>query len=171
MARRAYTVNFKWNATVWVVTSAFILFFAVLAGTMLFYWFRGHSAMSLAAFFVIAIIGAALIFASEGYSPQYLEIGDESLVVVRRYADVEIRRSEIVSLERVAGSEIRLAVCAGGSSGLFGFFGHYHAKGIGGFEMYATRFDDLFLITTVRNKYVVSCAEPDRLAHYLDSRP
>jgi len=168
MERRAYTVNFKWNAAVWVVTSAFILFFAVLAGTMLFYSFREHSATALVAFFVIAIIGGASIFASEGYSPQCLEIGDDGIVIVRRYADVGIRRSEIVSVERIDGRKIRLAVCIGGSSGLFGFFGHYHAKGIGGFEMYATRFDDLFLITTIRNKYVVGCAEPERLANYLD---
>ncbi len=168
MTRRAYTVNFKWNATVWIVTSSFILFFAVLAGTMLIYSFREHSATALVAFFVIAAIGAASILASEGYSPQYLEISDEGIVVVRRYADVDIDRSEIVSVERVAGSKIRRAICTGGSSGLFGFFGSYHARGIGGFEMYATRFDNLFLITTCRNKYVVSCAEPERLAHYLD---
>ncbi len=170
MVRSAYTVNFKWNATVWIVTSAFISFFAVSAGTMLFYAFRDHSATSIVAFFVIAIIGAASIFVSEGYSPQCLEIGDDCLVVVRRYADVGIRRSEIVSVERVAGSKIRLAVCTGGSSGLFGFFGSYYAKGIGGFEMYATRFDDLFLITTASRKYVIGCAEPERLAHYLDAR-
>lgn len=170
MVRSAYTVNFKWNAAVWIVTSVFISFFTVSAGAMLFYSFRDHSATSLIAFFVIVIIGAALIFVSEGYSPQCLEIGDENLVVVRRYADVEIRRSEIVSVERVAGSKIRLAVCTGGSSGLFGFFGSYYAKEIGGFEMYATRFDDLFLITTVRRKYVIGCTEPERMAHYLEAR-
>lgn len=170
MVRGAYTVNFKWNAPVWIVTSAFILFFAVSAGTMLFYSFRDRSAIYLIAFFVIAVIGVASIFVSEGYSPQCLEIGDENLVVVRRYADVEIRRSEIVSVERVAGRKLRWAVCTGGSSGLFGFFGSYYAKGIGGFELYATRFDDLFLVTTARRKYVIGCAEPERLAHYLDAR-
>ena len=170
MERNAYTVNFKWNATVWIVTSALILFFTVMAGAMLFYAIRDHDVTALVGLFAVSIIGSGVIFVSEGYSPQCLEIGDESLVVVRRYSDIVIRRSEIVSVEPVAGGKIRLAVCMGGSCGLFGFFGRYHAKGIGGFDMYATRYDNLFLITTLRNKYVVSCAEPERLAHYSDIR-
>lgn len=121
-------------------------------------------------FFVISIVGLAAIFVSEGYSPQCLEIGDDSIVVLRRYADVVIRRSEIVGIEPVPARKIRSAVCIGGSCGLFGFFGRYYAKGIGGFDMYATQFDNLFLVTTVRRRYVVGCAEPERLAHYLDAR-
>ncbi len=170
MARSAYTVNFKWNAAVWMVTSASMLFFAVSAGAMLFYAFRDYDAAALVGFFVISIVGLAAIFVSEGYSPQCLEIGDDSIVVLRRYADVVIRRSEIVGIEPVPARKIRSALCVGGSCGLFGFFGRYYAKGIGGFDMYATQFDNLFLVTTVRRRYVVGCAEPERLAHYLDAR-
>ncbi len=170
MVRSAYTVIFKWNAAVWMVTSALILFFAVSAGIMLFYAFRDHDAAALVGFFVISIIGLATIFISEGYSPQCLEIGDESIVVLRRYADVVIRRSEIVSIEPVPARKIRSAICVGGSCGLFGFFGRYYAKGIGEFDMYATQFDNLFLVTTVCRRYVVGCTEPERLAHYFDAR-
>lgn len=170
MARSAYTVNFKWNAAVWMVTSASMSFFAVSAGIMLFYAFRDYDAAALVGFFVISIVGLAAIFVSEGYSPQCLEIGDDCIVVLRRYADVVIRRSEIVGIEPVPARKIRSALCVGGSCGLFGFFGRYYAKGIGGFDMYATQFDNLFLVTTVRRRYVVGCAEPERLAHYLDAR-
>lgn len=170
MVRSAYTVIFKWNAAVWMVTSALILFFAVSAGLMLFYALHDHDAAALVGFFVISIIGLAMIFISEGYSPQCLEIGDESIVVLRRYADVVIRRSEIVSIEPVPARKIRSAICVGGSCGLFGFFGRYYVKGIGGFDMYATQFDNLFLVTTVRRRYVVGCTEPERLAHYFDAR-
>ena len=170
MARSAYTVNFKWNAAVWTVTSASMLFFAVSAGVMLFYAFRDYDAAALVGFFVISIVGLAAIFVSEGYSPQCLEIGDDSIVVLRRYADVVIRRSEIVGIEPVPARKIRSTLCVGGSCGLFGFFGRYYVKGIGGFDMYATQFDNLFLVTTVRRRYVVGCAEPERLAHYLDVR-
>lgn len=170
MERSAYTVIFKWNAAVWMITSALILFFSVSAGLMLFYALHDHDAAALVGFFVISIIGLAAIFVSEGYSPQCLEIGDESIVVLRRYADVVIRRSEIVSIESVPARKIRSSICVGGSCGLFGFFGRYYAKGIGEFDMYATQFDNLFLVTTVCRKYVVGCAEPERLAHYLDAR-
>lgn len=170
MERSAYTVIFKWNAAVWMVTSALILFFSVSAGLMLFYALHDHDAAALVGFFVISIIGLAAIFVSEGYSPQCLEIGDESIVVLRRYADVVIRRSEIVSIESVPARKIRSAICIGGSCALFGFFGRYYAKGIGEFDIYATQFDNLFLVTTVCRKYVVGCAEPERLAHYLDAR-
>lgn len=170
MERSAYTVIFKWNAAVWMVTSALILFFSVSAGLMLFYALHDHDAAALVGFFVISIIGLAAIFVSEGYSPQCLEIGDESIVVLRRYADVVIRRSDFVSIESVPARKIRSAICIGGSCGLFGFFGRYYAKGIGEFDMYATQFDNLFLVTTVCRKYVVGCAEPERLAHYLDAR-
>lgn len=170
MVRSAYTVNFKWNAAVWMVTSASMSFFAVSAGIMLFYAFRDYDAAALVGFFLISIVGLAAIFVSEGYSPQCLEIGDDSIVVLRRYADVVIRRSEIVGIEPVPARKIRSAVCIGGSCGLFGFFGRYYAKGIGRFDMYATQFDNLFLVTTVRRRYVVGCAEPERLAHYLDAR-
>lgn len=170
MVRSAYTVIFKWNAAVWTVTSASMSFFAMSAGAMLFYAFREQDAAALVEFFVISIVGLAAIFVSEGYSPQCLEIGDDSIVVLRRYADVVIRRSEIVGIEPVPARKIRSALCVGGSCGLFGFFGRYYAKGIGGFDMYATQFDNLFLVTTVRRRYVVGCAEPERLAHYLDVR-
>lgn len=170
MERSAYTVIFKWNAAVWMVTSALILFFSVSAGLMLFYALHDLDAAALVGFFVISIIGLAAIFVSEGYSPQCLEIGDESIVVLRRYADVVIRRGEIVSIESVPARKIRSAICIGGSCGLFGFFGRYYAKGIGEFDMYATQFDNLFLVTTVCRKYVVGCAEPERMAHYLDAR-
>ncbi len=170
MVRSAYTVIFKWNAAVWTVTSASMSFFAMSAGIMLFYAFRDYDAAALVGFFLISIVGLAAIFVSEGYSPQCLEIGDDSIVVLRRYADVVIRRSEIVGIEPVPARKIRSALCVGGSCGLFGFFGRYYAKGIGGFDMYATQFDNLFLVTTVRRRYVVGCAEPERLAHYLDAR-
>lgn len=170
MVRSAYTVIFKWNAAVWTVTSALMSFFAMSAGIMLFYAFRDYDAAALVGFFLISIVGLAAIFVSEGYSPQCLEIGDDSIVVLRRYADVVIRRSEIVGIEPVPARKIRSALCVGGSCGLFGFFGRYYAKGIGGFDMYATQFDNLFLVTTVRRRYVVGCAEPERLAHYLDAR-
>ncbi len=170
MGRSAYTVNFKWNSTVWIVTSALILFFAVSAGTMMFYAFKDHDVTALIGFFVIAIIGLAVIFVSEGYSPQYLEIDDDGIVILRRYADVEIRRNQIISIEQVADRKIRRAVCIGGSCGLFGFYGKYYAKNIGEFRLYATRFDNLFMVTTAGHKYVVGCSEPERLARYLDIR-
>lgn len=170
MVRSAYTVIFKWNAAVWMVTSALMLFLAVSAGIMLFYAFRDHDAAALVEFLVISIIGLSAIFVSEGYSPQCLEIGDESIVVLRRYADVVIRRSEIVNVESFPSRKIRSVICIGGSCGFFGFFGRYYAKGIGRFDMYATQFDNLFLVTTVRRRYVVGCAEPERLIHFLDAR-
>ncbi|MGN0007345.1 MAG: PH domain-containing protein [Alistipes sp.] len=148
---------------VWAVTSAcialcciaFVASFCLIAG---FGNLLGGIGLLAAAFLLLASVVVA-----EGYSPQCLEVGDEGIVILRRYASVEIPRSEIVSVKRISASALPYRSRFGAGFGLFGFCGRCRSHRIGSFRLYATEFRNLLVIDTTGGKFVVSCSEPEYL--------
>ena len=109
-----------------------------------------------------------MILACEGYAPQRLEIWESQIVVLRRYKSIVITRDEIKSVERLPANALRGAIRTAGVGGLFGYYGSYYSRSIGPFKLYATSFDNLFLIRKWDGKSIVlSCAEPDKMDIYL----
>ena len=103
----------------------------------------------------------------EGYAPQRLEIGRDHITILRRYKSVTIYSNEVQSVERLPDNAMRWAIRTGGVGGLFGFYGNYRTPAIGSFVLYATSFDNLFLITLLNGKkIVISCAEPEKMSHF-----
>lgn len=166
--KRFYTVPFTWNKMLWVMT---FLVFILWAGYSLWnLWVIFHSddnTGALIALLVFNITMLPVVIICEGLAPQRLEIGEKRLVILRRYKSITIYADEVKSVEQLPQNAMRGAVRTAGVGGLFGYFGSYYKSGIGAFKLYATSFDNLFLITLVNNKkIVISCSEPDKMAYF-----
>ena len=164
-----YTVPFVWDKRLWVMTFVvFILWICV--SVFLFYniFTQENSTESLISLLLFNAIMLPTILACEGYAPQRLEVGEDKIVVLRRYKSVVITREEIKSVERLPANAMRGAIRTAGVGGLFGYYGSYYSRSIGSFKLYATSFDNLYLIRKWDGKcIVISCAEPDKMEIYL----
>ena len=161
--RNAYTIIFRWNTAVWAITLGSIALgvaLFVVAGRCLF---ALHEVAIGIGLLIVSVMLFAVIVVAEGYAPQRLEVGDDGIVILRRYRSVKIPRNRIVSVERVPAKSVMQSFRLGGSGGLFGFFGLRYSRGIGRFNLYATEFRNLVMIRTAHKTFVVSCAEPEHL--------
>jgi hypothetical protein len=105
----------------------------------------------------------------EGLAPQRLEVGENQIVILRRYKSVVINRDDIKNVEPLPHNTMHGAIRTCGVGGLFGFFGQFYIRSIGSFLLYATSLDNLFLIRKWDGKsIVISCAEPDKMKGYLN---
>ena len=163
--KQFYTVPFVWNKTLWVMTFATFALWIGLSGWFLYHIFVDELATAaLIELIALNIIFLPMILVCEGLAPQRLEIGDDKIVVLRRYRSVVLHREEIKSIEYVSKLSFRGAIRTFGVGGLFGYYGRYYAPALGSFTLYATNFDNLFLIRLVNGKkIVISCSEPEKM--------
>lgn len=163
MVHNAYTMPFRWNLTVWAITLGCTALCVAAFGAMIYCATVVHRIdYAVAGFVVFALLLAAIVLA-EGYAPQRLEVGDDGMVILRRYRSIEIPRSEIVGIEPVATKYVLQSFRLGGSGGLFGFFGRHYSPRLGGFDLYATEFRNMMIIRTARKTFIVGCTEPRAL--------
>ena len=163
-----YTVPFVWNKTLWVMTFVVFIFWVGYSAWNLWTIFTTENdAAAVVALIVFNITMLPVVLICEGLAPQRLEIGEKQLVILRRYKSVVIYADEVKSVEPLPKNVLRGAVRTCGVGGLFGYFGSYYKSGIGSFKLYATSFDNLFLIKLVNNKsIVISCSEPEKMSHF-----
>lgn len=163
-----YTVPFVWNKTLWVMTFVVFIFWVGYSAWNLWTIFTTENdAAAVVALILFNITMLPTVLICEGLAPQRLEIGEKQLVILRRYKSVVIYADEVKSVEPLPKNALRGAVRTCGVGGLFGYFGSYYKSGIGSFKLYATSFDNLFLIKLVNNKsIVISCSEPDKMNHF-----
>ena len=168
-SKRFYTIPFVWSKTVWVMTFAiFGLWIGGSAFLLYKFFVEGDGTAPLVELVVLNAVMLPTILLSEGYAPQRLEVGEDRIVILRRYKSVVILREEVKSVERLPDNALRFALRTGGVGGLFGYFGSYHSGSIGAFSLYATSKKNLFLIRKWSGENVViSCAEPDKMDIFL----
>ena len=167
--KQFYTIPFVWDKTLWVMTFACFALWIGLSGWFVFQIFTtDNDSTMLASLLVLNAIFLPTILACEGLAPQRLEVGEEQIVVLRRYKSVVINRDEIKSVQPLSKSDFRGVIRTCGVGGLFGYFGHYYSNKLGSFRLFATSFQNLFLSKLCSGKSVViSCAEPDKMEGYL----
>lgn len=163
-----HTVPFVWSRKVWFLTS---LFFVLWVATSCWFVWQMRTAEditpSLVALVLTNLVFLPTMLLCEGYAPQRLEIGASKLVILRRYDSITITTAQIRSIERLPDNALRFAVRTFGCGGLFGFFGKFYTRKIGSFSLYATRSENLYLITLLDGKkIVISCAEPELLDEF-----
>lgn len=165
-----YTVPFVWDKTLWVMTFACFALWIGLSGWFLFQIFttEGNDAALLGSLILVNAIFLPTILACEGLAPQRLEIGADAIVILRRYKSIVLERENIKSIEPLTKGDMRGAIRTCGVGGLFGYFGHYYSNKLGSFKLFATSFDNLYLIKLWSGKTIVlSCAEPDKMDKFL----
>ena len=165
-----YTVPFIWDKTLWVMTFACFALWIGLSGWFLFQILttEGNDAALLGSLILVNVIFLPTILACEGLAPQRLEIGADAIVILRRYKSIVLERENIKSIEPLNKRDMRGAIRTCGVGGLFGYFGHYYSNKLGSFKLFATSFDNLYLIKLWSGKTIVlSCAEPDKMDKFL----
>ena len=164
-----YTVPFVWNKTLWVTTFAFFILWVARSAFLLYMaCTKVDNTEDVVSLVVFNLIMLPTMLVCEGLAPQRLEIGEDKIVVLRRYKSVTINRSEIKSVQLLSKSDFRNVLRLSGVGGLFGYFGRYYSSKLGSFTLYATSFQNLFLIRKWDGKSVViSCAEPDKMEIFL----
>ena len=167
--KQFYTVPFVWNKTLWVMTFACFALWIGLSGWFLYHVFVDEPAtVALFELIVLNLIMLPTIILCEGFAPQRLEIGDDGIVILRRYKSVVINREEIKSVEYISKLAFRGAIRTFGVGGLFGYYGRYYAPALGSFTLYATSFQNLYLIKKWSGKsIVISCAEPKYIEEFI----
>ena len=168
--KQFYTVPFVWNKTLWVMTFACFALWIGLSGWFLFQIFttEGNDAALLGSLILVNAIFLPTILACEGLAPQRLEIGADAIVILRRYKSIVLERENIKSIEPLTKGDMRGVIRTCGVGGLFGYFGHYYSNKLGSFKLFATSFDNLYLIKLWSGKTIVlSCAEPDKMDKFL----
>ena len=167
--KQFYTVPFVWNKTLWVMTFATFALWIGLSGWFLYHIFVDELATAaLIELIALNIIFLPMILVCEGLAPQRLEIGDDKIVVLRRYRSVVLHREEIKSIEYVSKLSFRGAIRTFGVGGLFGYYGRYYAPALGSFTLYATSFQNLYLIKKWSGEsIVISCAEPKYIEEFI----
>ena len=160
-----YTIPFVWDRRLWVMTFAFFALWIGVSGWMFYELLVvNNSTETLVSLILFNVIMLPSMLLCEGFAPQRLEVGESQIVILRRYKSITIRRDEIKSVEQLPENALRGAIRTGGVGGLFGYYGNYYTRNIGKFSLYATSFDNLFLIRKLDGKSVViSCSEPDKM--------
>ena len=166
--KRFYTVPFVWDKTLWVTTFVFFIFWFGFSAWNLWQIFAIEDTQTpLMVLVLLNVIMLPAVLICEGLAPQRLEIGEKKLVVLRRYNSVVIYADEVFSVTALPKNGLRGAIRTAGVGGLFGYFGSYYKSNLGSFKLYATNFDNLFLIRLVNGKKVViSCSEPEKMSHF-----
>ena len=166
--KKFYTVPFLWNKTLWVMTFSVFGLWLVGSAWMLWQYFTAEGESSaLVTLVVFNITMLPTMILCEGLAPQRLEIGEKHLVILRRYKSITIYSDEVVSVEQLPKNALRGAARTAGVGGFFGYYGSYYSAKIGSFKLYATSFDNLFLIKLVNGKkIVISCSEPEKMSHF-----
>ena len=165
-----YTVPFVWDKTLWVMTFACFALWIGLSGWFLFQIFTtdGNDMALLGSLILVNVIFLPTILACEGLAPQRLEIGAEAIVILRRYKSIVLNREDIKSIEPLTKGDMRGVIRTCGVGGLFGYFGHYYSTKLGSFKLFATSFENLYLIKLWNGKTIVlSCAEPDKMDEFI----
>ena len=163
--KKFYTVPFVWDKTLWVMTFVVFIFWFGFSAWNLWQIFTVEDTHApLVTLILLNVIMLPTVLACEGLAPQRLEVGEDKLVILRRYKSITIYADEVFSVDPLPKNALSGAIRTFGVGGLFGYFGSYSKSNLGSFKLYATSLDNLFLIRLVNGKkIVISCAEPDKM--------
>lgn len=112
---------------------------------------------------VSALPGVAIFLFSALYAPRGYEVSDDAVRVRRWAGALVIPMPAIQGVERlISSAPVEEAVRTLGVGGLFGYFGRFRGRSLGGFRMYATRSSGLVLLRTTTGRIVLTPGAPDR---------
>lgn len=141
-----------------VLSACFII--AVFIGRRAWLLFMGNEmAGGMLHIGIIVLLGAVLI---SGYlfRPTQYDISDgKSLTIKRPFADMQIFFKDIAEIRILEKEDIKGVVRIYGSSGYFGYTGRFWSKSIGTFYPYATRWENLILVKTMKRTFMLSPAD------------
>lgn len=118
----------------------------------------------------VALLSLAILAVCWGLAPRGFSLEGSSLRVERPLRPVTIPLSEVREAGLLPDGATRGALRIGGSGGLFGFYGWFWNRSLGGFRMYASRAKELVRVDTVAGRFVLSPEPRDRFLEALLGR-
>lgn len=150
----------SWSKTSMVITIVvFVIVVAVIVGLI----FEGTAITSIE-FLILALVVICLLYFGS-YTPMRIELSDNALTIHRILGFTCIPIYKIISCHRFYPTFLT-KIC--GSGGFCGSLGWYRTRDAGIFFSYVTDWKEAVLIEIGTRKYVVSCANPDRLASSIE---
>lgn len=138
----------------------------VMLSSLLIYFICRHD---LAAWIPLAASLLLWTAANLFYLPRNITVDDTTLTIHMPL------RTKTIPLASITDATLRKPgvnsrrIC--GSAGTFGYWGWFSQPGIGRYFAYHGRIADCFLITLDNGRrYMLGCAEPDRILHHLTRR-
>jgi PH (Pleckstrin Homology) domain-containing protein len=123
---------------------------------------RADEGVARAASAIVAVAAAATLGIAWALGPKGYAVLGEKLVVERPLRPVEIPLRTIRAVGPLPDGVLRGSVKVAGSSGLFGWYGRFWNRRLGGFRAYATRRDGLVLVEAGADRFVLSPEPADR---------
>ncbi len=117
--------------------------------------------LMIAVFLITIIVGIC-------FAPIRLSSNDEKITVRMLFSSRVIPLSEVTRVNRISKRDISSSIQTFGSGGLFGYLGRFKNDKLGRFNMYATDLNNLILIRTINNNYVLSCSRPNEFIEYVN---
>ncbi len=108
-------------------------------------------------FFILLLL--ATLYCSS-YSPVYIEVTEDALLIKRVFGTVVIHRKDIIAINAYKSY---CSIRKFGSGGLFGYLGWFYNSEIGNYFSYSTDENSQILIITKQRKYVISCEKREEL--------
>jgi|SRR6185312_13172305 len=105
---------------------------------------------------VLFASGLLLIVPTYMYSNGAYILTDDKLIIKRRYTrfNLEFLLKDIESIRMAEKSDFKWTIRTFGNGGLFGFYGEFYNKQLGGFKMY---------ITQTRNRMIIKLKHPHQI--------
>lgn len=101
-----------------------------------------------------------IILVCFSYTPLYIEVTEESLILRRVMGSISIYRKDI---QAITAYKVKGAIRQFGSGGFFGYLGWFFNSEIGSYFSYSTDENSQILIITKYRKYVISCENREDL--------
>ena len=139
------------DKTAVTITVIFTLSFAFIIATQYLIATPGNAVRSL----YVTIIFLVIYCLSFAFHPTAYKVTQDVLIICRPIWNVQIKRTDIQSIAIIDKKELSGAVRTFGVGGVFGYYGCFANYTLGSMTWYATRKDNVVLITTTNNKKIV----------------
>ena len=139
------------DKTAVTITVIFTLSFAFIIATQYLIATPGNAVRSL----YVTIIFLVIYCLSFAFHPTAYKVTQDVLIICRPIWNVQIKRADIQSIAIIDKKELSGAVRTFGVGGVFGYYGCFANYTLGSMTWYATRKDNIVLITTTNNKKIV----------------
>jgi hypothetical protein len=94
-------------------------------------------------------------FLTIAFRPINYSLTSDKLIIHRLFRNITIERTAIKSIEQINKEVMKGTLRDFGVGGLFGYFGKFSNKNLGRMTWYATRRDNIVLVTTIDNKKII----------------
>jgi hypothetical protein len=109
---------------------------------------------------VLPLLALTLLL-SWALAPRAFAVSQRALVVKRNLGrPVRIPLAEVRAVAALPDGALRGAWRIAGNAGMFGYYGRYRSRALGGFRLYATRSRGLVAVRTARDTFVLSPEPP-----------